>query len=279
MKKRPIQILILAWIQFLDPVANILINAIYFHVSPLVIMHAAWVNSGWFGRLTFFFLGPVLGVALFAIKRWSFVIAAICASLVFGQNAWNWYGHWNQVSMPLLVVTCVLQFLLFGYLFLPKVRSAYFDRRVRWWEHKPRYRVDASCTVVKGDSDFKSGVFNISESGMFLITRRVLKTGDVISIKPNWVEGAVPIPALVVHCAALEGNKGAGVQFNHTPESMKQMKDYLRQLKKEGAPSSVEARDYLKETKEFATNAIKGKGLVPELPPKYYPSDKKRSAG
>jgi PilZ domain len=276
MKKRPIQILILAWIQWLDPVANVLINAAYFHVSPWTIMHAAWMNSSWYGRMTFFFLGPILGLAIYAIKEWSFLVAALCVSLVFGQNAWNWYSHWHQVSWALLIGTTGLQMLLFGYLLMPKVRSTYFDRRIRWWEHKPRYRVTLSCSVTKSDTDFTCDIFNISEDGLFLMTkRRGLKPGDAIIVKLDWDASQPPIPAQIVHNATLDGNKGVGVQFSHTPESRKQMKQCIRQLKKDKIISSLETRDYLKETKEFAVNALKGKGLMPELPEKYYPMEKK----
>jgi hypothetical protein len=271
MKKRPIQIQVLAALQFLSPLVNILSGAIKYRVTPMFVIHTVWFHLGWTDRFQFFFLGPVLGMVIYVVKKWSIPIAVGCISLLVTENFVGWYTHPKGSSLGSAIFTSLLNLLVVMYLLLPQVRIAYINRRVRWWESKPRYVITTSCDLIHNGNKFSASVLNISEGGLFLTTGISMNQGDSVTVEPGWKGNLTPIAAKILHRSLVSGVSGYGIQFLHTRETHLQTKVYLKELKAQNVPCSIEKTNLPHEVKELATSLVHGKGWIPEVPERYRP--------
>jgi Tfp pilus assembly protein PilZ len=263
-KKRPIQLIIIALVQVLDPVVNIVLNSFYFHKGPMEVIRLAWENAPWTARFSFFLLGPTMALAIFSIKRWSMALAIGCTGFIVYENVSQWLSFPKQISGGIIIAICALQLVLLAYLWLPQVRVAYLDRRLRWWESQPRYIVRLECSINFRNQIFPAETVNLSEGGVFLVSARPLKSGDLVTLIPHWLDDSVMIPAKVVYEMTQDGSRGYGLQMMHTTHTLRSLRKSVEEIAKQGVASSVEPRDFLLETRVLIADLSKGKSWVPD---------------
>lgn len=265
MLKRPIQIIVVAILQFLSPITNLLIASYVNHATPWLIAHSAWLTLTPGGRFRFFFLGPLLGFSIYTIKRWSVPFAMICVVYMIYENVALWLHAPGHISAVATFGISFLNACLIVYLLLPPVRSFYFSRQLRWWESKPRYRATSTCTLIRNGERLPASIINVSLGGIYLDAHSPLEKGESIIVETNWETGSVTVAAEVVHKAPLGAALGCGLRFNHTRQTMQLTKKYLHQLEINKVPCSRTKRDWKREVTELKENLKHGKGWVPEV--------------
>jgi hypothetical protein len=282
-RKRPIQIIVVAWLQLLSPLSSFITFHMYTGVNFSGFLQVAWVHADAWTRLRTLLAGPLMFAAIYATKRWSLVVAVSCMVISAAQNIVIW-GYYPDPSLMLLLFILLTHGTLIGYLMLPSVRATYLDRKLRWWESKPRYFIKVSTKVSSEKKKFSASILNIAEGGLFLITDHELEIQDKLTIVSDSFPEGLKLVGLVTHHSVQMGERGYGVRFVHDEKTTHLTKVYINQLRSQGVPSSVVPRDWITEIRELAEGIfMHGKGWVPERSGKqprepYTAQRKKKSA-
>src|SRR5262249_5789447 len=134
-----------------------------------------FVSHGtWYGMADFFLLPVVAGVAVYAMKAWSYPVFLSISGWTIYSNVKFLQSFSGSYALPVVATFFVLDFTFVSYfLLLPTVRKIYFDSRLRWWEQKPRYLVEVSGSIHRqGSSNAKSFfTLDLSEGGVLVKTK------------------------------------------------------------------------------------------------------------
>ena len=234
MRTRPWPLVLLALVQLLTPVVNVLFNAWVLRVSPLQIL--TWLlQRPWIDIFEALLLMPIAGIAIFRMRRWSYAV-------FFVAMVWSIYGsvkHWqyasSTLSAPLLILLYVLEIALVIYFLTPEVRTTYFDPRVRWWESKPRYELKVPGEIRSQSQKYDASILNVSEGGAFLSTSQKLEVGKPLELHFSILSQPFSVTGKLVHTRDLgNGVSCYGMQFIHSAESAKKFRGLTRGLEEIG---------------------------------------------
>ncbi|OFZ81500.1 MAG: hypothetical protein A2603_04655 [Bdellovibrionales bacterium RIFOXYD1_FULL_55_31] len=267
MKTRPWPLVVLAIIQVLTPIFNVLFNAWVLGVSPSVVL--TWMfQRPWLEIFQTLALMPIAGYAVFRMKKWSYPV-------FFGAIFWSMLAnlqHWQYVTsqMPswafLFVYGCDI--LLVSYFLLPAVRATYFDPRVRWWESKPRYELKLEVRAELSQNEVLEGlILNVSEGGAFVHFDRKLAVGDIVNLRFEIIHQEFMIPGKVVYARAESGQDPFyGVQFIHSKATVRRFQNLVRGLKALGFQDRSSLKPWFRDLQDWLVQLFKtGRGWIPEL--------------
>jgi hypothetical protein len=226
MKRKPWAIIVLAVFHILAPVGNLILNSHRMNRSLL----QTW--SYWAHGLpkslfvAYVILPPLAGIFIYLCRRWSYWAYILCLSWIFAANA---YSLWTNASMLNLIIFCVvilLDLLAVAYFVVPSVRTVYFDPRLRWWETAPRYPLTLEAKIDEHVGLIK----NISIGGIFLEAWPGITQNKTVNLEWSYEGRNYKTPARIVY----KSDKGYGIQFQHSPQTHKMMKEFINLLIKQG---------------------------------------------
>ena len=209
----------------LVPLFNLLVLKIQTEMDWAVVFDNVQQINGFKNILDFWFIFPLAGLVLLSVKAWAYPIFV-------GVQIYSIYNHlfyekftWPYVSErpfigPLLLMS--INFVIIIYFALPHVRRPFFDRRMRWWEARPRYGSDIPCFVSLLMPSFehpgvlKTKILNISESGAFMEMRPGLHTDCDIRANFEGYGSKFSLTIRVINHHVVNGVEGVGVQFIFT---------------------------------------------------------------
>src|SRR3989344_6678525 len=153
MKRKPIPIIILALFHILEPIFKVPLYSYLLKVPPKKLMGSLFINASTLELLEFFLFFPIAGVGIFLTRSWSY-------PLFIGIEVWTFYRHfdtWQRYpqyfTLPILLTFYFLNFVVVTYFLIPAVRATYFDKKIRWWESRPRFLVKLNAKI---EADGKS---------------------------------------------------------------------------------------------------------------------------
>ena len=181
--RKPWSIIILAFIQLLTPVSDILLGAIRYKVTPWRFLEGVVHAHQWHQLVEIFALAPLAGLAVLAVRWWSYPIFLGTLFWTAASNYMVWRDHPESVSLALLFACYGLNILFVSYFLIPSVRQVYFNPRIRWWETKPRYFVEMPASVKIKGKEKACTILNISEGGSSVETSTKIAPGTPISLR------------------------------------------------------------------------------------------------
>ncbi|OFZ22296.1 MAG: hypothetical protein A2X94_02265 [Bdellovibrionales bacterium GWB1_55_8] len=221
-------------------------------------------SSTW-GLIDFFALLPMAGVAIYLCKKWSYPIFLLVAGLTIYSNFNTWSQAPDRFPAWGLALTLFLDAVFVGYFLIPAVRTVYMDPRIRWWESKPRYLVNAPGSVKDADGEKNGTVADLSEGGIFFAAEETISPQEPVTVRFKSGDREIEVRGTVVYHRKNSGaaHGGYGVQFLHTRETACAVRKMVRNLRRSGmeARGTSDWREDL--TTWFVTLAKTGKGLVP----------------
>ncbi len=242
MKKRPLLFVILGVLHLLMPVFNLLVFKVTTGMEWTLILDNVLSIQGFKNILDFWFIFPIAGLALLSVKAWAYPIFV-------GVQAYSLYNHifyekftWPYVSerpfvAPVFLMCVNLAIII--YFILPAVRRPFFDRRMRWWEARPRYGSEIPCFVsllipsLEHAGVLKSKILNISESGAFMEMRPGMHEATDIRANFEFHGEKFSLTARVVNRHIVNGVEGMGVQFIFTSWSERRaLRKFLKKVGK-----------------------------------------------
>jgi Tfp pilus assembly protein PilZ len=185
MKKRPLSVLILSYLYFASPVLVL----IYLMLTGNMEQVLNW------RVLSLMILTPVVGYGIWTIRVWGYFLLIAHSLLLIASNIASYMM--GDTSLPLWFISSVSVILL-GVIILfvrKEVKTPYFNPEVRWWESASRYYYhDMKVLVKEHNSDkliFDAKSFDLSETGVFVTTDRVVNIGEKYSFELILVNNSI----------------------------------------------------------------------------------------
>jgi len=270
MEYKPWPLLILAFFHFIEPFSKITFYSVFFNLNPIDIISVEITQGSARHIFEYFFLFPIAGIAIFAVKKWSLSVFLVVELWVFISNVpyiQELYADQQYLLAAFFIVFAILNVTVVSYLLIPAVNVAYMDPKVRWWEAKPRYTINAKCSI----DDNAATIRDISESGVFIYGQNELEVGSEIQLKfaverfaEKFVHNDLNILAKVVHHFTIDEHPGYGVKFIvETREDRRIIRKLIRTLDASDAkrrPARLSFNSLLVWAKTLIHT---GKGLMP----------------
>ena len=264
MKTRPWPLVVVALAQILTPVVSIIMNALIYHQPVSIVIRAAMMDGPWKAFL-FFALMPIGGIAIFLVKSWSYLVFLACLAITTFSNFQSWQQNSTQISMWIMLAIFVMDCALVAYFLVPQVRTVYFNSRLRWWESRPRFTVNADCEIESAEGKIRGTILNLSTGGLFLQPATELPKDAEIRVNFSFFLMQFSLKGKVVHKAS----HGYGIEWM-SPSFKDRMR--LRQIESGMLALGIESgrrEDPWEDFRNWIDTLIKDrKGLVPNLPSK-----------
>jgi Tfp pilus assembly protein PilZ len=145
--------------------------------------------------LSLMVLTPFVGYGIWTIRMWGYFLLITHSLLLITSNIVSYIT--GDTTLPLWFISAVsVLFLGVIILFVRKeVKTPYFNPKVRWWESASRYYYRGMKVLVKQfNSDklfFEADSFDLSETGVFVSTDRVVNVGDKYSFELILVNNSI----------------------------------------------------------------------------------------
>lgn len=209
MKEKPVSIKIISLCYLLAPVINTLQLA-YLNHWPLtgargVFNHFS--NYDWLLLACF----PVVAIGIYQIAKWGNILFLCFSIFLISHNAYSY------IRNPVYSLYVVLLFNLgtlgiVGFFLQKHIFAAYFNPRLRWWEHPFRYKAFLTAVVKLEQAEVKGNILDLSTSGCFLESRENFSLGDIFKLSATLQNVSVQVEAQVVWVKAADP-KGYGMMF------------------------------------------------------------------
>ncbi len=224
MRNKPLIFQLLSVLFLLEPAIKILYFKASTHFDFAIIMSNVFSRSGFREVFDFWLVFPIAGVMLWKLRKWTyFAFLAVMAYLIFSIFTYEKYTWPYNSDSPLFYHYFVIVLTIFtvAYFLVPDVREPFFNRKIRWWETKPRYRTLIPAKITGNKITFQSEIVNISQTGAFLQDNNHLSPGDVVSLTFESEGLQMEMPVKVVSRHVISSTPGVGVQFFPTSLSQK----------------------------------------------------------
>ncbi len=242
-KKRPLGYTILSILFLIEPIIKIVHLKIVtgFSISVLINTILGWKNM--IQVVEYFLLFPLAGVALFKIRRFSYVLLIMIQVYgllkIFSFEPYSW-PYFTKEPILLILGFVVVNLFVLLYLLHPQNRKPFFDATIRWWESKTRYMVDFPCQCHSvttegevGKESFDLKVLNISQSGAF-IKGDQYKKGDQVQLSFQLLDKLYSLNGTVMSVHPFKDSMGMGIQFKTPGFSLFSNIGLIFDLKKAG---------------------------------------------
>ena len=261
---RPWPLIVIAILHILEPVTKIIYYSIMQQLSPISIITNQIQSNDPVHIFGFFFLFPIAGLAIYAVKRWSL-------GVFLGAQCWALVANFSQLSFLVessqygkfgtIIFFAVLNAVVVTYFMIPAVRTAYMDPKLRWWEAFPRYYIEWSCSYANNEEGV---VKNISKGGMFIKPKNGYEKEGIVPISFTYAGKKHELSGRVIHNFTFEGEKGFGVEFHKLDSnSRKMINQIINDLEENKTKRRPEKRALLNSFFSWAKK-LPGEGLVPE---------------
>lgn len=221
MKNRPLLFVILGLFHLLEPLLKLstfkLMTGFPLETILSNIRHGPY---GLYGFFEFWLLFPLGGIALLGVKRWSYPmfvgvqIYSLYSHISYQRFSWPYYSEIPHTASLLILFVNAL---IIMYFLLPEVRRPFFERDLRWWEHRERFNLAIPISFTFKDPNVvkDAHILNISLSGAFINYRGPEQIGDKMRVNLTFEGIHISVDAIVVSEHIFDGQKGLGIRFKY----------------------------------------------------------------
>jgi hypothetical protein len=224
MRNKPLIFQLLSVLFIFEPFIKIFYFKAATHFEFTVIFANIFARSGLRDIFDFWIVFPIAGLMLWKLRKWTyFAFLTIMAYLIFSIATYEQYTWPYNSDSPLFYHYFVIAITLFtiAVFLVPDVRAPFFNKKIRWWETKPRYKTTIPAKITGNKITFQSEILNISQSGAFLKDNNLLTPGDIVALTFESEGLAMEIPVKVISRHMVASNPGFGVQFYPTSVTQK----------------------------------------------------------
>lgn len=281
MRRRPWPILILAFLQiFVEPIYNVLLSSYLSHVEPHVYLQHLMRRGRWMDLFYITVLPPIMGLCVYAMKRWSYALFIAGATWMLFKNLQ--VAQTGTVSVAWFVLYYLGNIAFVGYFLAPAVVRPYLRRELRWWESKPRFLVDYDAEISTDEGDVRAKVQDFSIGGVYVTAEKSLEMNATyqMRIASDGVELNVTArPVFHRATSSAPFPYGYGFRFQQlTSDAKAAVKAHAKALSSANAKTLYRPVDTWTDFKNWYYDLIhSGRGLMPRLESekKSEPNDKK----
>lgn len=221
MKHKPLVFIVLGLLHFCEPLFKVMYFKLNTGLEFETIMSNIFQMGGTFKLFEFWLLFPLAGLALWSVKKWGYpLFVSIQAYSVWQHLTYDSYTWPYVTKNPHFFSLIILSFniMVILYFLLPDVRRPFFDKEMRWWEHRMRYNIPINACFTKGDPNkiFDVEILNISHSGAFMAYDSWnIEVGDLIRVVVSYAGESLELESHVVSRHKFNEQEGVGIKFNY----------------------------------------------------------------
>jgi hypothetical protein len=265
-------LVLLALFQILSPLSSVAVNCGLLGVGPTDYL-AALFTQPWLQIFDFLFLMPVAGIAIYAMKRWSYPVFLAALAWSGYANFTQYATHPTMIPVGALIFVYAVNLSLVAYFLIPAVRATYMDPGVRWWEAKPRYFADIAAQyqpAVDGPwVDARIG--NLSETGIYLEIARptipVPHVNDSIRLRFQILGQDFFVTGQIIYISTSRTLWSCGMRLEHSRATRADFGRLTRALESLLVPREPQRIPHLRGLNSWIRLALQtGEGWVPRLP-------------
>ena len=211
----------------------------------------------------------VSAYAVYSIKNWSLPVFFVSMLWILISSLMDLFYYFSVLkSVILMILPLACNGLFIYFILIPNVRAAYLDPRLRWWETKPRYRLNEKIILTAETlnvSPEDTVINNFSEGGVFLSTKAELPLGLVVDLKFSILNHEFNLKGKIVH--QVQSINAYGIQFCElTKSNKKQLKFIGKELRKNNFPETRPVVNWKEDLTIWYKELKKtGKGIIPEI--------------
>lgn len=269
MHRKPGILIFLAVLQLVSPIGDIIIGAALSNATPWAYFKFLSVHEPFRFLLGHLGLQALSAYAIFSVKLWSIPVFLFACAINILETALSWRFATSASSMSVLISAHLLNIGLITYFLLPAVRDVYLNRRLRWWENNPRYKIDAAGILFDSTARSEVRVHDISLGGTFISgapgTLPDLDRDMTIQFSYEGVQ--IQARGKIRHKSTRAKDKEmCGVEFfDLGQETRKALKNLTSALEFLGVERRPERRNAWADLKAWFIGAVtRGEGLVPD---------------
>jgi c-di-GMP-binding flagellar brake protein YcgR len=200
------------------------------------------------------------------VKKWGWYLFLGCSAALIAYTTGS-YVVAPRYNLFVLVLADIGLMVIAGITFHKHVIAPYFNPRLRWWETKPRYRVEAYAQLKVGAAIVNGEILDISQSGCFATFILDLPIGKTYTMHLKCLRHTLDVEGKIMRKAAkCEPHEGYGVLFSKmSTEQNQKINQIIDELERGGL------RDFIRD-QEMIPSGILKKTLyegVTETAPRY----------
>lgn len=261
MDRKPVPIVILAFLHWLEPLFKILFYGIFYKMGVINYLQLLWNYTSTWEKFRFFFLLPLAGVFLFLVKKWSYYLFLLIEFFIFYlhyDGMMTLYHQQSYVLFSLIIFFSLLNLIVVTYFMLPQNRRPYYDPNMRWWEHFPRFTVNFPAQLNLTNKDQKESypakIINLSESGAYITLAEKIKmpVKQSVHLQFSFHQQSIVINGEIVHDLVINQIEGLGVRFHKSFwRDWWALKKMIRTIEKERYPRKPEKKKFMDQLRDW----------------------------
>ncbi len=222
MKNRPLILIILGCLHFLEPLFKIFYFKAKTQFDLLTILNnlTTFSHDNMKGLVDFWLIFPLAGIALLSVKKWSYPLFisiqaySVINYLTYEKFTWPYF---TKVPLYSSFFLLVLNTFFIIYVSLPEVRQLFFNQKMRWWETRIRYSLKIPITLWQNNPEESERAYlnNISETGAFLVYNKEVDLGEYIHFNLTFLDQNLQIKGKVVRIQPHGVQRGIGIRFSY----------------------------------------------------------------
>ena len=217
MRKKPFFLTLLSVLCLIEPLIKIIYFKITTNFSFIIIMANLSERDSFREVFEFWLLFPIAGLMIIKLRNWSYMgfigLMSYIIYTIINYEEYTWPYNSDTPFMYSYVVAMIC-FAIIVYFLLPSTRRPFFDARVRWWEPMVRYNVDMPCQLVTSKGSWKSTIYNMSKSGVFVQDSDKVEVGDKIIMELIAYGETYSLILEVVNKHTINGQVGFGARLH-----------------------------------------------------------------
>lgn len=241
MKHKPVIYRILSILFLIEPLIKVLYFKVVTNFDLSVILTNLSERGNFREVFDFWLVFPIAGLMLLRVRKWTyFVFLGLLGYLFFSIMTYEEFTWPYNSSSPLFYhyLIVFLSIAAFTYFLIPSVREPFFDRRLRWWENKPRYKTLIPGQITDGKMNFPTEILDISQTGAFIKDSEHLNLGEIFFLECEFQGVHLSLAFEVISKHMVSRQIGFGIQFR--PSSILQkvkIYKFIQRLKSSGTLS------------------------------------------
>lgn len=237
MTHRPWPIVVIALFHILAPITNFIMSAALIDMTWSEFLHHQLQNGSF--ELLAWTVPFLAGVALLTFQTWSYYAFLGFMVVVSLYTLRQRLLYPYRVDIWLFLLLELINFVVIIYFLSPTVKKIYFNKRIRWWQHSPRYLInlDGKASIKFAQEQLpvltiNAKILNISEGGAYIQTTETLNANDKILLQISFLNTNYEMSAQIIHAQ----KDGYGLLFNENVKNRVAIKQLTKILKQQKIP-------------------------------------------
>jgi hypothetical protein len=167
-------------------------------------------------HLATLFVAPIGAVMVF-VRPIAWYLGMLSGLYGVGAGAFSLFTLERPFSAIFLILISAASL---EYLRRAPIRKLFFEPSLRWWETPPRHARRLQC-VLEGVEPVQCETTNISKTGVFLKTSKVLLLGEALKLTIHFPDKTVAVAGKVVRVS--KKPRGVGVRFHEPNDAIQSL--------------------------------------------------------